>query len=148
MFKTYSSSSSLVKTSAGSRQAAWWLPYLWDWSISQEILDSHQSQNFLKMTHLEFHSNLPGVNEFNNWIQMVQLLVLLYFINVSVRVVWFQVPVSWNLEICCRFYQNILTWNLTHAVSQVHPLIFQVFSFRGHRKQKPCFMQNLHYAAQ
>ena len=36
-------------------------------------------------------------------------------------------------KICCKLFQNILNWDLTHA----SPLIFQIFSYRGSSKQKP-----------
>ena len=45
-------------------------------------------------------------------------------------------------KICCKLYQNILYWDLTPAIFQVPPLIFQVFSYGGHGEQKHCCAVN------
>ena len=39
-------------------------------------------------------------------------------------------------KICCKLHQIKLNWDLTHAIFQVPPLIFQVFSYRGCGEQK------------
>ena len=47
---------------------------------------------------------------------------------------------SW--KICCKLYQNMFNWDLTHAIFPPH--IFQIFSYRGCSKQKPWFIHNTH----